>query len=116
MRLLELLLYCYHGIGPIQCFVRACSREIAATKKPKAKSKKVRMVLRLFIETGSRFSVQKKIDSYRAHEFYCSHNKFCDRMVSENHFSEDIIPINYQLTSHAPCLVHDFTRCVKAVL
>lgn len=60
MGLLELLLYCYHGIGPIQCFVRACFREIAATKKPKAKTKKVRMVLRLFIETGSRFSVKKK--------------------------------------------------------
>ena len=90
---------------------RNCSNE-----KTKSKNKKVRMVLRLFIETGSRFSVKKKIDSYPAHEFYCSHNRFCDRMVSENHFSEDIIPINYQLTSHAPRLVHDFTRCVKAVL
>ena len=85
-------------------------------KKTKSKNKKVRMVLRLFIETASRFSVKKRIDSYPAHEFYCSYDKFCDGMVSENHFAEDIIPINYQLTSHAPRLVQYFARCVKAVL
>ena len=71
------------------------------------------MVLRLFIETGSRFSVKKKKLTVTRHM-----NSIA-RMTSfatENHFAEDIIPINYQLTSHAPRLVQYFARCVKAVL
>ena len=61
MRLLELLLYCYHGIGPIQCLVRACSREIAATKKPKAKTKKLEWYSDCLLKQEVGFLSKKKL-------------------------------------------------------